>query len=165
MRTSLMAIIVMTLLSTSLFAQSKIGVINSSAILATHPSTQAAETKLRAKMELWKKQGEQKEKDLMKMQQDFQAQAMLLSADQKRAKETEFQKAAQELQMWGQKKEQEGRELQQQLLKPITDEVNAIIIQIAKAKSYDIVFDENGSIVYATEGVNLTDAVLAKMKK
>ena len=164
MRFSLKTMVVALLLSSALFAQTKVGVINSAAILASHKGTQAAETKLRAKMELWQKQIEQKQQDLMKMQEDFQAQAMLMSASQKQAKEIEFQKAGQALQVFAKDKEQEGMKLRDQLLKPITSEVNDIIQAIAISEGYDVVFDENGQIVYAKDNLNLTEKVLAKMK-
>lgn len=164
MRLSIVTLLTLALLSTASFAQGKIGVVSSAELLMTHKGTKAAEEKLRKKMTDLQQQVELKKQDLMRMQEDAQAQAMLLSDEQKMAKAQELEKKYQELQVFAAQKEQEIAQLRAELLKPIQDEVTAIVHKIANDGGYDIVFDETGAIVFVKDNMDLTDQVLKKMK-
>ena len=103
----------------------------------------------------------------------------MLSADAKKEKETEAQKALQdirqqeqEFQRWAQGKEREfqrrGTELRGNLIKEIRD----VVLVVGKEAGADLILDTtdlsgNGAptVIYADSGLNITEKVIAEINK
>ena len=151
----------------SLFAQVKMGYIDSQRILGTFSKAVAAQKKLEAETA-------QASDELKKMEDDFKAeqerleqQAMLLNDEKKQQKAQELQDMYIKLQQFSQDKQTELSKRQDELLKPVFDEINTIINKIGEEGGYDFIFNGSisGTLVYAKEQYDLTDKVLAELDK
>ena len=106
---------------------------------------------------------------LKAMQESFQKEQLLMTDDQKKAKQKEFQEKAQAYQeMVNEAKNAVGEKDKEYANKSLA-EIKPIIAEIAKDMKISIVFDANElSVLYAEKGMDLTQKVIerydAKMK-
>jgi outer membrane protein len=126
----------------------KIAVIDINEILSSLPEYQAAQTELDRIAAEWRQQIAQEFDKIKSMYNKFQAEQVLLSAEDKTKKEEEIIK-----------KEGEVRELQknqfgpegalfkkrQEMVAPIQDKVFAAIESYAAERGFDIIFDKGGA--------------------
>jgi outer membrane protein len=150
-------------------AQSKIGHINSEAILKELPEAIDAQRSLDALVAQW-------EQELQKMQADWKAKfddydkKKLILTDQTRAeREKELRDLDQSIQDYRNKKFGQNGELfqkQNEVMKPIQNKIFKVLEDIAKEDGYDYVFDKSGEILllYANEKNDLTQKVLSRMQ-
>ncbi|MBP2649982.1 MAG: outer rane chaperone Skp (OmpH) [Firmicutes bacterium] len=111
---------------------SNIGIVNYNAIIQQHPDTAKAEETLKAEYENLKKEYETRSASMSDQEkQDYQSQL-----------------------------QQRMSQKQQELLKEITDKVDATVKGIAEAKGLTVVIDKN-YVVYG--GQDITDEVLKKI--
>jgi outer membrane protein len=106
------------------------------------------------------------EKEQAKLQQEaelFEKKAAIMNDSAKAQKQAElqkrfadFQKNAAESQMNLQKRERE-------LTKPLIDELRAIIEALGKEDNYQLILEKNeGAVLYAQAGADLTDVVIGR---
>ncbi len=152
-----------------MIAQSKIGHINSEAIMKELPEAIDAQRSLDALVAQW-------EQELQKMQNDWKAKfddydkKKLILTDQTRAeREKELRDLDQNIQDYRNKKFGQNGELfqkQNEVMKPIQNKIFKVLEDIAKEDGYDYVFDKSGEILllYANEKNDLTQKVLSRMQ-
>ncbi len=146
----------------------KFGYVDSQYILTKLPAYGTAQQELNRMSGTWQKEGEQKRKEIEKLQQAYQAEEVLLTDEMKAKRKAELTK-----------KETEAREFQQktfgfegtvfkkrqELMKPVQDQVFAAIEKVAKAKLLQIVFDKSGDLtmLYTNPAHDYTDYVLEEL--
>ncbi len=153
-------------------AELKIGYIRSDYIFDKYEPYLEAQKQLDA---LQKEQYDQLEKmrtDLEKKAQEADKQAMLMTDEIKRQKYEELNKQQQELQArYEQVVGDNGliMKKQQELLQPIIDRINEVIMRLARAEAYDYIFDATVSagspILFAADKYDLSDRILEELKK
>ncbi|MCI0330058.1 MAG: OmpH family outer membrane protein [candidate division Zixibacteria bacterium] len=105
--------------------------------------------------------------ELEKLQDELTRQAAVLSPAKKAEKEKSFEAKQAAYFQFRQATFGQGGKLEQMRLnlsKPILDKVMEVIQRVAKAENYTFVFSDE-SVVYAKEGSDLTDKVLAELNK
>jgi len=149
------------------FAQ-KTAYVDSDYILSKIPNYENAKIKLDEISLNWQKELEKKYQEIDKKYKDFQAEAPLLSSEMKVQRENEIinlEEKANQLRdkYFGEKGELAAK--QEELIKPIQDEVYNAIKEIATEGSYGIIFDKSGnaSIIYADPKYDVSDDVLKKL--
>lgn len=160
------SILVMALLlSNTTFAQ-KFGYFSSVEVLALVPEVKAADSELEAFTKILQKEGEAKLKDL---------QAKATSLEDRKAKgiiapkqyEDEMavlEKQGADLQKLEQEMSNKVAEKREALYKPILDNVNAKIKEVAKENGFTIIFDSStGVLLHADEALDVTKLVKAKL--
>lgn len=154
----------------SAFAQLKIGYVDSQKILANYKESIDAQKKLDAQNAKWQQEMQDMQKQLKGLQDQLDAQKLLLSDAKKQEKQQEIQDLylkIQKFQMqkWGQ--QGELYQLNQKLMQPIIEQINQIITKIGDEEKFDYIFDTvQGNIVYANKKQpDLTDRVLEKLNK
>ncbi len=155
--------------TSSSFAQSKIGWINSQTITEKLPEAQDAQRQLDALVTEW-------QNDLAKMQNDWQKKfaeydkKKLIFTDKDRVDaERELQDLDKRIAEFRNRKFGQNGELfqkQNELMKPVQDKIFKAIQDIAKEEGYDYVFDKSGelSLMYTNDKYDLTTLVLEKVK-
>lgn len=161
------------LLTCSLYATAQAGgqkfaCVDSEYIMANIPEYGDAQEQLNALSTKW--QGEIKTlfDKVSEMYKKYQAESVLLSEDQKKAREQEIVR-----------KEQEAKNLQMQyfgadgqlfqkrteLVQPIQEKIYNAIKELAKQKNYAFVFDlaSGTSLLYASDKVDISDDVLDEL--
>ena len=112
-----------------------------------------------------KSEFDQKKKDLEKMKQDLDAQALVLSKDAFAKKEREFQEAYIKLQQEAAIAERDLQKKEIEETGVIFKNINAVIQKIGKDKNYDFILEKNqGAVTYFKSG-DITDKVIELYNK
>ncbi len=152
-----------------IFAQVKIGYINSEAIIKELPEAQDAQRKLDNLVQEWQAELRKLESE-WKQKYDAYDRNKLIMSDQTRAeKERELVDLENRIMQYREQKFGQNGELfqkQEEFMKPIQNKIFNALEKIAKEEGYDFVFDKSGEILllYANEKYDLTNKVLQALK-
>ena len=151
------------------FAELKIGYIDSNVIMKSFDEVQQVQVDL----EKEQRRLENEMNDLMirldSLNQDYDRQRLLMSENRRQEKENELrnlEKNIQEFQM--DKFGPEGAIYQKQnlLLKPVLKKIDIAIKNVGSEQSYDFILDVmSGALLYALDSHNLTEDVLEELSK
>lgn len=157
-----------TLSSTS-FAQLKIGYIDSDTIMDNLPDVQDARQKLDALIQEWQTELSKLENEWKAKYDDYEKRKLIMT-DQTRAEtEQELIKLEKDIADYREAKFGANGELflkQDELMKPVQNKIFATLEQIALEEDLDFVFDRSGDIMilYAKEEYDLTAQVLERLQ-
>jgi outer membrane protein len=151
-------------------AQLKLGYIDSKKILEGYKESQDAQKQIQEIKRRWEEEANSMQQDLRAKVEELDSQALLLSDERKREKQTEIQNLDTRLNLFLQEKfGQEGEIFKKQgeLLQPVIDKINATIKKIGTEEKFDYIFDVvQGSILHASSSQpDLTNKVLEELNK
>ncbi len=148
-------------------ATPKIAFINSAAILAQAPGRAEAEARFKTEVSAFQGQLQRMSDSLQTMAAAFDKEAPRLDsvtretrASTIRAKETDYQKRAQQL-------DQQMQSRQAELVRPIMEQVQKIIEQVRAEEHYSMIFDVGSQasvVVAADKSLDITDKILTRLK-
>ena len=146
-------------------ATGKIGYIDSRKVITEAPGAAEARTTLEKEMTGWQAQLKAMDDSLATIMQQYQQQSVMLSADAKKAKETEITAKQTGWQQKAQALQEQAGQRQEALMKPIMDKIQKAINDIRQAEGYAIIFDMSSqAMVAADPALDLTDKVISKLK-
>jgi len=151
-------------------AQLKLGYIDSQKILEKYKEAQDAQKLLQDLNKRWEDEAKSMQQELQTKGEEFDSQALLLSDERKKEKQTELENLNIRLQQFQQEKWGNQGEVfakRAELMQPIIDKINVTIKKIGTEEKFDYVFDVvNGNILHvsATQP-DLTDKVLEELNK
>jgi len=147
----------------------KIGYIDSIKIFAQYRETQDAERQYRQDVDKWTAEKNKREKDIMNLREELQAQSLMLSEEKKQEKRLELEKMTQQYQQFMQEtfgNEGLAAKRNKELTQPIVEKINKILEGIAKERGLLLVLDvANTDVVYADKSLDLTSVVLTKLNE
>ena len=152
-------------------AEIKIGYIDSEVLREKLPEFKTVQRTLERLEQQYTQEANERQSRLVKLQEDFRRQELLMSEAKKAEMQAQFEESVQQLQAFTQEKLGPNGELFRknvELSTPIFEQVNAALAQIAEEEGYDFIFDVagNGTIVYADpERYNLTEKLLSKLEE
>lgn len=154
----------------NLFAQLKIGYVDSNTILKQISDAQDAQKVLDATIQEWKTELSKKQSALKSKKKDFEDKKLILSSVKKSELQKEMDALEKEISDYRNSKFGVNGELfkkQKELMKPIENKVFNVIKEVAEEKDLDFVFDRSGDIIflYAKEKYDITNDVLDKLKQ
>lgn len=162
---SLLLMLVIGITSTTVEAQ-KFGHLNSGELLNSMPSVKQAQSKL----DVFKKQLESKVQDKITRIQGKYADATQrqergeLSPAQAQTIQQELATEEQDLQKMQQTAQMDLVKKEEELLKPIQDEVNTAIENVSRENGFTYIFDLNsGALLYWGGGTDVTSLVKGKL--
>ena len=162
-------LIICSLMITSIYADTKIGYIDSQIIMAEYEDVRQIQVELEKEQKRLQTIYERKLTSLDSLTNAYQTGSIILSEQKKKQMETDITRKQQEIQDWQMKyfgPEGELYKLQNELLAPILQTIDKVIRTIGEERGYDYIFDAvQGSIVYALDSHNLTQDVLDALKK
>lgn len=139
----------------------KIGVIDGRRIFDEHPDAKKAKEQLVKELKAKQKEIQFMTSEIDKLESDVQSN--LLLSDEERAKmETEIDKKKQAAQKYSQEAEAYLSGKEEELTKQITEKVYLLIKQVAQEKGITVVL-ENNYVLYADEGLDITEDVVARI--
>lgn len=151
------------------FAQTKMAYINSQKVVESYPPAQDAQKKLEVEYAAWGQELQKMSDQLKQMQDQLEQQSLLLSEAKKREKAQEIQSLAVKAQQYQQEKwgeQGEAFKRREEVMRPIFDQINAVINKMGQEGNYDFVFDIiNNNILYAPTKYDITDQVIARLAK
>ena len=160
--------IIMLIFPVFLFAEMKLGYIDSNRIMSEFENVRDIQVELEKEQRKLEAEYNGMISQLDSLKQVFEKQRLLMSENRRIEKENELINIERNIQEFQMKKfgpEGEIFRKQSQLLAPILEEVDAAIKIVAAQRGYDYVFDAvSGAIVYALEAHDLTDQVLKEFK-
>jgi outer membrane protein len=162
-------VLMLTGISTRAFAQ-KEAFIDSQYILNNIPEYNDAQETLNSLSAKWQKEIAEKHQQVQQMVQKFQAESILLPADVRKSRQTEIEKANQEVTVLQKKYFGPDGELfkkRQELVGPIQEKVYNAIQTVANNENIDFVFDKASSptLIYGNPKYDISDAVLDEVGK
>ena len=151
-------------------AQMKIGYVDSQKILESYKEAQDAQKQLAEINKGWEDEARNMQRELQTKQDELESQALLLSDEKRKEKETDLQNLYLRFQQFQQEKwgpQGEAYKKQNDLMKPIIEKVQVVIKKFGADEKYDYIFDTvAGNIVYAGTGQpDLTAKVVEELNK
>ena len=154
--------------SGSASAQLKIGYIDSNRILAAYQDAKDVRARLQEIDQQWKNDAKDMEKEIKDLQEQLEAQSLLLSEGRKQEKAQEIQNKYLRYQQYLNEKfgpQGEAVKKEVELLDPVIKKINSAIKKIGEAEGYSYIFDTvAANILYASEDQpDLTDKLLEEL--
>jgi outer membrane protein len=150
-------------------AQSKIGHINSEAIMQTLPEAIDAQKTIDGLVAQWEQELQKMQGDWKRKFDEYDKRKLILTEQSRAEQEKELRTLDQQIQDYRTKKFGQNGELfqkQNDVMKPIQNKIFLVLEDIAKEDGYDYVFDKSGQILllYANDKNDLTAKVLSRMQ-
>ncbi|MBE2281243.1 MAG: OmpH family outer membrane protein [Ignavibacteriaceae bacterium] len=161
-------IVAFIVFSLQISAQSKIGYVDSDAIMGQLPDAQDARTQLDELIREWQSELTRLQSEWKTKYDDYERRKLMLS-DQARAEiEAQLIQMEKEIVSYREKKFGTNGELfqkQDELMKPVQNKVFNLIQKIAKDENYDFILDRSGGVLvlYAKEEHDITAKVLQEL--
>jgi outer membrane protein len=151
-------------------AQLKLGYIDSQKILEKYKEAQDAQKQLQDLNRRWEEEAKNMQQELQTKLEELESQALLLSDERKKEKETELQNLNIRLNQFQQEKWGAQGEVfakRAELMQPVINKINDVIKKIGTDDKYDYIFDVvNGNILHVSASQpDLTDRVLEELNK
>ena len=157
------------ILSTFVFADVKIGYIDSNEIMTKFEEVRQVQVSLEKEQRKLQAEMENLIQQLDSLKQEYDRQRLLMSDSRRQEKEQELMRSEQKIQKFQMDKfgpEGEIYRKQNQLLKPVLAKVDEAIQAVGKRQQYDYIMDAvGGAIVYALDSNNLTEDVIEELRK
>ena len=161
--------LILFLMPTLNFANTKIGYVNSNQIMAEYEPVRDVQIELEKEQRKLEIEFNRILENIDSLRQDYERQRLLMSDERRQNREQEIlnlERTAQEFQMKKFGPEGDITRMQNQKLQPILEKVQSAIDVIAKERGYDYILDAmTGSILYALPQYDLTEDVLKELKK
>jgi outer membrane protein len=142
----------------------KIGVVDVQKAIQTVPEGKAAKAKLEADAKRIQSDIDKQQNELKTMKDELERQAALLQDSVKREKMKVYQQKLMQLQEGYVKNQQDLKEKEGKLLKPILEKITKTAEAVAKAEGYTLIV-EKGAVLFAVPAIDITDTVIARYGK
>lgn len=166
--TKLLFLFLIIFMSSSIFAQVKIGYVDSDTIMDKLPDAQDARQKLDALISEWQGELSQLESEWKTKYDDYEKRKLIMT-DQTRADiERDLIQLEQKIVEFREKKFGTNGELfmkQDELMKPVQNKIFNAIKSVAEKDNFDFIFDRSGDILllYAKDQHDVTQQVLEEL--
>ncbi|GAB1441237.1 OmpH family outer membrane protein [Ignavibacteriales bacterium] len=162
-------LLLVVLFSGGLFAQLKIGYVDSDAIMKNLTDAEDAKRQLDALIVEWQNEISKMESDIKFKKDDFEKRKLILTDQMRSDIDAEIKQLEKDMEAYRTKKFGTGGELfvkQDEVMKPVQNKVFTAIQQVAKDEDLDFVLDRSGAvmILFAKDKYDITAKVLDKLK-
>lgn len=151
--------------SSSVFAQSKIGLIDMQKAIQSSAAGKKAKSELEAELEKKKKEIKKKEDDLKKMGEDLERKKAVLSEEVFAKKQGEFQEQMLKYREDANKMQMELQKKERDLTLPIVEKMKKVISKISKEKNLELVIENSPMVLYYETGMDITEDVIKAFEK
>jgi len=153
----------------SLFAEQKIGYIDSQEILAKYERAQEIRGEFQNKVNEWKEEVNRRQAELEKLQKSLETQSFMLTDEARTRKIKEIQQKKAELESFVNeiyRKDGKAEILNKELMQPLLQEIDTIVSQIAREEEFAFILDAStGVVIYADDMYDITDRILQALNK
>lgn len=143
------AVAIMAMVTVPLAAQ-KLGYVDSDLILGKMPEYKSAQKQLDDLAAEWQTKADAMQADIDQMYKDYRAEEVLLTRDQKKAKEDAIVSKENDLFKYREEKFGQNGELfkkREELVKPIQDKIYESVQKVAKKEGLAFIFDKAGGVM------------------
>ena len=160
------------LLSVFVYSQrgTKVGYIDMSFILETVDEYNKASDLLDKNIENWKKEIELKKLELEQIQDQLNAERIILTPELIKDRELEIQDFASEIIRLQEKRFGPNGDMiiqRSKLMQPLQDQVMTIVKQVAEEKKYDFIFDRSSTatMLYSAKNYDISELVIKRINR
>jgi outer membrane protein len=168
-RLMLLAVILLTLVAVpaAIAADAmKLGYVDLQKALNLSSAGKAAKEKMKAKFKNYESDVQKKQDELKKLKEDLEKQAMLLSAEARAVKERDYQQKVKDYQRLTKDIQEELQQTDAEFTRKILEEIFKVVQQIGKQEGYAMILEKTeSSILYASDGIDMTDRVIQAFDK
>lgn len=144
----------------------KIGYVDLQKALNLSAAGKEAKEKIKAKVQGYDVEVQQRQEELKKLKEDLEKQAMLLSEDARNAKERNYQQKVKNYQRFTKDIQETLQQTDADLTRKILESILKIVKEVGKSEGYSIVLEKTeSSLVYADESMDITDEVIKAFDK
>jgi len=159
------ALIALTCLTSSIFAQDKFGHIHSEQLLMIMPETAGADKEIQEYSQMLESQLQAMYGEYQTKAGEFQANEALMTDVVKEAKIKEIQDLELRIQQFQQTSQEGVQQKRNEVLAPLLEKAQNAINSVAEENGYTYIFDISlGSIVYGEESRDIMPLVKAKLE-
>ncbi|RYE22887.1 MAG: OmpH family outer membrane protein [Sphingobacteriales bacterium] len=152
------------LIGNAVFAQAKLGYIDSRELLKAMPEITKANTDVEAYAKTFQDQLQTMGKEYEKKIQDFQAGEKTMTDAVKEVKAKEIQDLQGRIESFQQSATEKVDKKKQELYAPVLEKADKAIKDVATEKGYDYIFDaSSGALLHANETNNILTLVKTKL--
>lgn len=139
----------------------KIGYVDLQKALNESSAGQAAKAKIAAKVKEYQKKVATRKKELKKLKDELEKQALVLSDDARTAKQREYQEKVQDFQRYTKDIQDDLQQSDSDYTQHIIKDLVKVVKEIGKKDGYTIILEKGqSSVLYAADKINLTDEVI-----
>jgi len=162
MKKSLLLLALLMLCAAPLLAaETKLGYVDLQKALNTCEAGKTAKDKISLKVKEYETQIDQKKKDMKKLKDDLDKQAMLLSSDTRAAKERDLQQKDKDLQRFVKDIQEELQQKDNDFTKEIIEDLSKIINDLGTKEGYTMILEKTESaVLFADPSTDLTDKLI-----
>lgn len=154
----------------ALAAEAKLGYVDLQKALNTSEAGKSAKENIQKKVKEHEGAIDARQKELKKLKDDLEKQALLLSDDARAAKERDYQQKLKEFQRYTKDIQEELQQKDADFTRQILEELFKVIKEVGQKEGYTMIFEQSeSSLLYADDKSDLTDKIIkaydAKAKK
>ena len=152
-----------------LFAQIRIGYIDSDKIRSEYKEFSDAQAQFDKEVANWEAQAESLKTALLALQDEYEKQSLLLSEEKKKELEMRIKDKKDEYEgfladIFSDKGKAQRKNAE--LTRPLLDKINQALHNLAEEEHIDVIFDiAGGGVAYARPELDLTDKLIEKLNK
>lgn len=159
----MIAALLLTLAGTAGAAELKIGVVDPARLLSESPSADVIRQKLEEEFAPERRDLMAQQNEFKTLQEKFQRDAQVMSASERANMENRLRELGRDIQYRQQTLAEDIRRRQNEELGAMQRQLQQTITKFAEANGYDLVL--TGGVAFSSDAVDVTDEVLAQMKK
>lgn len=146
----------------------EIGYVDTEYVLNQIPEYATVQQKLDKLEQKWRSEIQQKEREIQKLEQEFEARELLYTEEERKKKQQAIRQARREVEQLRQKyfgPEGQLYSRQKDLMRPLQERILKAAETVATTEGYDYVVDKKGEalFLYAREEHDLSDKVLREL--
>jgi len=166
MRALILTCLFVLCLSLTAGAETKIGFVDMKTIITkSEPGSKAME-QLKVQFKDMKDTLDAQKKSLDTLKDELQKQSMMLSQEAKLDKEAQYKRKVRDFQDMGQNYQRKLQQAEQNLSKPIIDELLKLIQDYGKKNGFTVIFDKQASgVIFSQDSVDVTNVIIAELNK
>ncbi|KAB1062820.1 OmpH family outer membrane protein [Salibacter halophilus] len=163
-------LVIFTFLAVAVSMQAqRFAYVDAQYILKQMPEYKEAQKELDALSSRWQETVEAKYAEIDKMKKAYQAEKILLTPDMRKKREAEIKEKEEEARKYQRDKfgvEGELFKKRQELIQPLQDEIFEAIKELARDRSYAVIFDKsagNSNILFSDPRYDKSDVIIRKL--
>jgi Outer membrane protein len=146
----------------------EIGYVDTEYVLNQMPEYATVQQKLDKLEQKWRSEIQQKEREVQKLEQEFEARELLYTEEERKKKQQATQRARREVEQLRQRyfgPEGQLYSRQKDLMRPLQERILKAAENVATSEGYDYVVDKKGEalFLYARDEHDLSDKVLREL--
>ena len=160
----LTTLLFLTLLSMSVQADGKLAFINAKLLLENSPQAIAANAQLKEQFGEREQSLRKLAQGIQQMEKTYQTDGAIMSAEQKKKAEDNIIQNKRRFQFEQQSLKEDLQNKQRELLQVVQIALKDVIQAYGTENGYDFIFTD-ASVAFASDAVNITDAILKELQK